>query len=149
MHCACDCLKPTRIIHASKLKRLALSLLITLLFSSSRNTISSVGHVAKAVVGSNSGGYPCFFFAAVDPEEARIVYGPEPSAMQKRCKITRCVYQDKGLDPLWPYSFDSEVLLHRTDAEGGGRRHARQNTWSVKAGSGSISPSAVASRALG
>jgi hypothetical protein len=49
----------------------------------------------KSVVGSDTcGGYPCFFFAAVDPEEARIVYEPEPSTMQKRCKITRCVYEN-------------------------------------------------------
>src|SRR5215469_16172776 len=39
------------------------------------------------------GGYPCFFFAAIDSEAARIFYGLAPSAMQKSCKITRCVYQ--------------------------------------------------------
>src|SRR5262252_2677361 len=39
------------------------------------------------------GGYPCFFFAAIDSEAARIFYGLAPSAMQKSCKITRCGYQ--------------------------------------------------------
>ena len=40
---------------------------------------------------------PLLFFAAMDSEAARMVYGREPSAMQKRCKITRCVYE-KGED---------------------------------------------------
>src|SRR5947199_3909790 len=31
------------------------------------------------------GGYPCFFFAAMDSTAARMLYGLEPSAMQKRC----------------------------------------------------------------
>ena len=44
-------------------------------------------------VPNTCGGYPCFFFAAMDFEAARMVYGRGPSAMQKRCKITRCVYK--------------------------------------------------------
>ena len=56
---------------------------------------TSVDHKASP---HTCGSYPCFFFAAADPEEARIVYGPEPSTMQKRCKITRCVYKSGGLN---------------------------------------------------
>jgi hypothetical protein len=40
-------------------------------------------------------GYPCFFFAAMDSEAAPVLYSPETSAMQKRCKITRCVYEKR------------------------------------------------------
>jgi hypothetical protein len=40
------------------------------------------------------GGYPGFFFAAMDSEAARMLYGPRAFARQKRCKITRCVYQE-------------------------------------------------------
>jgi hypothetical protein len=57
--------------------------------------------LALARIASNTcGGYPCFFFAAMDSEAWRIAYGPEPSAMQKRCKITRCVYKTSCSDWL-------------------------------------------------
>ena len=59
-----------------------------------RSWANASGEASTQVNASHTcGGYPCFFFAAVDSEEARSVYRPEPSTMQKRCKITRCVYQ--------------------------------------------------------
>jgi hypothetical protein len=54
------------------------------------------------------GGYPCFFFAAIDSEAWRIADGPEPSAMQKRCKITRCVYNP--LLSLWDRQSSNTLL---------------------------------------
>src|SRR5262245_38017894 len=35
------------------------------------------------------------FLLPLDSEVALMVYGPESSAMQKRCKLTRCVYKVK------------------------------------------------------
>src|SRR5215472_9478933 len=58
------------------------------------------------------GGYPCFFFAAIDSEAARIFYGLAPSAMQKSCKITRCVYQKLNFGTF--YTANGEILLSST-----------------------------------
>ena len=43
------------------------------------------------------------FLLSLDSEAASMLCGPELSAMQKRCKITRCVYErdaDQALRPL-------------------------------------------------
>jgi hypothetical protein len=51
------------------------------------------GKQAPFMPSDTCGGYACFFVAAKDAEATRMLYRPESSALQKRCKITRCVYE--------------------------------------------------------